>query len=706
MYLEVEVRGSVTHVVTPQKVQAWSQVKRTALTATSLAAMALTTFLLCVGAVLAQDPVTSTLTTTGLNRIALTPKDVLSIRDLRELHISPDGKRVVFVVREPADPKLPRAPRTANIWIVPTDGREPPHPLIPNLKNATTPRWSPDGRWVAFLSDRGESGSNDPEASIQVYLRRSDGGKAERLTSVPGDVEDFAYSPDGKMIAFIARDQPTAKEQERQSAGDDAIELDRNFKYSRLWVINLLDRKAVQVTKQDFEINELAWSPRGDELALVVARTQRPEDSLLLSLVVVNRSTGEVARTLSINVSPISGLLRWSPDGRSITFLEAPPTKEFASWLAIAPAGGGSVRPLMKSYSGTMLAAEWTPDSKHLLTQSIEGTREALLMVDSATGAVRKLADVTQTIWEFSFSTNGQTIVYNAQSSESPSDIWVLTKDGQPRKLTDFNPQTKSWRLGKVREVEWKNSKDGLTRRGVLITPPDYQPGKLYPTVVNTHPGDTAWWVGLHAKWWAWGQLLASNGYMVFLPNTRGVTGEGGQMHATTADWGEMAFQDLMDGVDYLVEQRMADPNRLGIGGWSNGGFMTEYAITHTTRFKAAVALAGHSDFFSLYGTSYIRASLRVSTPDSPYYNRKWYDDHSPITLIRNCRTPTLVIHGIGDGGVPVGQGYEFYTGLKDVGVETEMVVYPRERHTIQEYAHQLDVQKRVMAWFDKHLKP
>jgi dipeptidyl aminopeptidase/acylaminoacyl peptidase len=127
----------------------------------------------------------------------------------------------------------------------------------------------------------------------------------------------------------------------------------------------------------------------------------------------------------------------------------------------------------------------------------------------------------------------------------------------------NINPQTKSWHLGRVREVEWKNSKDGLTRRGILITPPGYQPGRLYPTVVNTHPGDTAWWVGFHAKWWAWGQLLASNGYVVFLPNTRGVTGEGGQLHSTIADWGGMAFQDLMDGVDHLVAQKIADPDRL-----------------------------------------------------------------------------------------------------------------------------------------------
>jgi dipeptidyl aminopeptidase/acylaminoacyl peptidase len=644
--------------------------------------------LLFAGTVLAQNPIT--------------PEDVLSIREPRELQISPDGKQVGFRIREPADPKLPRAPRATNIWIVSTDGKEPAHPLIPNLKNANHPRWRPDGRSLAFLSDHENVNGS---ASIQIYLLRIDSGKTERLTSVPGGVEDFAWSPDGTMIAFVARDQPTAQELDKQSAGDDAIEVDRNFKYSKLWVVKLSDRNAVQITKQDFEINEFAWSPGGDEIALVVARTQKPEDSLLFSLVVVDRSTGDVKRTLSSNAAPISGLLRWSPDGALITFLEGPPTKEFASWLAVVPANGGPVRQLTKNYSGTVLAAEWTPDSKHLLAQSIEGTRQALLSIDVDGGVERKLADVTQTIWEYSFSTNGQSIAYTAQTTESPSDIWVWTKDAEPRKLTDFNPQTRSWPLGRAREVEWKNTRDGLTRRGVIITPPDYKAGTPYPTIVNAHPGDTAWWIGLHAKWWAWGHLLASRGYVVFLPNTRGVNGEGPQLHATIANWGGMAFQDLMDGVDYLVEQKIADPNRLGIGGWSNGGFMTEYAITHTTRFKAAVAQAGHSDFFSLYGTSDIRAGMRIFSPESPYYNRKKYDDASPITFVRNCRTPTLLIHGINDRGVPVGQAYEFYTGLKDAGVETGLVVYPREGHNLQEYAHQLDVQKRVIAWFDKHLK-
>jgi dipeptidyl aminopeptidase/acylaminoacyl peptidase len=175
-------------------------------------------------------------------------------------------------------------------------------------------------------------------------------------------------------------------------------------------------------------------------------------------------------------------------------------------------------------------------------------------------------------------------------------------------------------------------------------------------------------------------------------------------MHATLGDWGGMAFQDLMDGVDALVEQKIADPDRLGIGGWSNGGFMTEWAITHTRRFKAAVALAGHSDFFSLAGTSTGRAWLEVPFGD-PYTNRAAYEDHSPITFIRSCRTPTLVLNGEKDSGVPIGQGYEFYTALKVIGVDTELVIYPREGHSIQERGHQEDLQRRVLDWFDRHLK-
>ena len=632
-------------------------------------------------------------------RHVITPADVLTIRELSDVKLSPNGKQIVFVVNEPNDPNSPREPRVSNIWVVPADGSEPPRALIPDIKNARSPRWSPDGRTLAFLSDRGNS--------TQIYLLRDGQKSSVRLSNAPGGVADYEWSPDGKMIAFVAREQATPQEQARRVAGDDAIvRPERELKYTRLWVVNLSDGKATQVTKQNFEILEFAWSPAGDELALTTAPTPKDEDSYNLSLVVVSRSTGEVVRTLTKNVAPITGLLRWSTDGRWITFYEFPPTKESNNWLSLAPARGGEIRPLLKDYRGSVLKSEWAADSRSFIALSVEGTSEVISRIDIDTGAFTKITEVIRSQWGASLSTNRETIAYLAQTPESADDVWVIEKNKQPRRLTDFNPQTKSWSFGKVSEVVWKNSKDGLVRRGVLITPPGYQPGNSYPTIVNTHPGDTAWWTGFHSsRWWDWGQLLASHGYVVFLPNTRGVTGEGGAMHATIDHWGEMAFQDLIDGVDYLVAQKIADPNRLGIGGWSNGGFMTEYTITRTTRFKAAVAQAAHSNFYSLYGTSWLRDSLRRTSGQSPHYDRRWYDEHSPITFVKNCKTPTLLIHGELDAGVPLGQAYEFYNGLKDAGVETELVIYPRERHNIQEYSHRLDLQKRMLAWFDKHLK-
>ena len=562
-----------------------------------------------------------------------------------------------------------------------------------------SPRWSPDGKTLAFLSKRGNAALGASGPARQVYRVAANGngaGAPERLTAVDGGVDEFAWSPDGRSIAFTSQEP---------AVDEDPVVTGRTLRYTRLGIVNVAEGTTALITGREFDIKEFAWSPDGREIALVIAPTSRPEDEFRLALVVVDGRTGRIARRLSENVA-FSGLLRWSPDGRLLTFRECPPAREFGSWLSIVPAAGGPVRSLLKEQLSTTLRVEWASDSRHLVLLTIEGTAQALVDLDVGSGRMRRIADVVISQWEFSFTTNGATSAYLTQSARSPSDIWLVTAGASSRRLTDLNPRTLGWRLGVVKDVSWKNSKDGMTRRGVLITPPDFEAGHPYPTIVEGHPGDTPWWMGWHATPWAWGQLLASHGYVVFLPNYRGVNGEGWKMHSTIGDWGGMAFQDLMDGVDSLVAQGIADPDRLGIGGWSNGGFMTEWAITHTTRFKAAVAQAGHSDFFSLYGdgTSYNRASLQISF-GNPYTDRAAYDAHSPIAFIRNCRTPTLVLHGVNDGGVPVGQAYEFRTGLKAMGVETEMVVYPREGHTIRERGHQEDLQNRVLAWFDSHLK-
>lgn len=629
-----------------------------------------------------------------LSAQTLTPHDISEIRLVSDVRLSPDARRVAFVVSEPAESE--RETRRSGIWTIGTQGSDTPQLLISGGDD-TSPRWSPDGKSLAFLSTRGEASPGASGPTSQIYRIGTSGagaGAPERLSSAPGEVDDFAWSPDGRFIAFTVR--PPAVE-------EDPIVVGRNPPYTRLGIVNVAERTTTLLTGREFDVQEFAWSADGSEIAMVIAPTPRPEDQLKLVLVVMHRQTGKIVRRLSETVA-FAGLLRWSPDGSLITFRECPPTREFASWLAVVPAAGGAVRPLLKESRSTTLRAEWAADSKHLVLLTVEGTSQALVDLDVESGRVRRMADVVNSQGEFGFSTDGTTSAYLGQTSQSPTDVWFVTSGETVRRLTDLNPQTRSWRLGSVQTVRWKNSKDGLERSGVLITPPGYEAGRAYPTVVQAHPGDLPWWTGWLATWWAWGQLLASRGYVVFLPNYRGVTGEGWKMNATIGDWGGMAFQDLMDGVDALVERGIADPARLGIGGWSNGGFMTEWAITHTTRFRAAIAQAGHANFFSLYGTSYMGASLQLSFGD-PYANRTVYEEHSPIHFVRNCRTPTLVLHGANDPGVPVGQGYEFYTGLQKIGVEAEMVVYPREAHSIRERGHQEDLQNRVLAWFDRHLK-
>ncbi|HEU4402113.1 MAG TPA: S9 family peptidase [Candidatus Polarisedimenticolia bacterium] len=275
---------------------------------------------------------------------------------------------------------------------------------------------------------------------------------------------------------------------------------------------------------------------------------------------------------------------------------------------------------------------------------------------------------------------------------------------GRPaRRLTTLNPQIAALRLGAQSEITWKNSKDGRLIYGVLITPLDFQSGRRSPLIVQPHGGpEWAYWLG----WHSWSQLLASNGYAVLLPNPRGSDGQGWQfIEANRDDWGGMDFRDIMDGVDDLIKRGIADPDRLGIGGWSYGGFMSAWAVTQTDRFKAAVVGAAVTDLFSMYGTTDIPTFQTRYFLDLPFKRRAAYDGHSPMSFIQNCKTPSLILHGQADERVPVSQGWEFYTGLRALGVETEMVVYPREPHGFEERAHEVDRFRRILDWYDRHLK-
>jgi dipeptidyl aminopeptidase/acylaminoacyl peptidase len=642
----------------------------------------------------------------GQEKRALKAEDLVDIRALSDIQISPDGKRVAFVVAEPADPAKPQKPRNTNIWVVPADGSEPARLFAASPKSDTHPRWSPDGRYLAFLSDRGEPAGEEKEAKNQVYLMRLDGGEAEQLTNLKGGVEDLRWSRDGKMIAFTARDAETEAEQKKHKEGYDEHFVDHDYKFARLWVLTPADRKAEQVMKQDLNVSGFDWSPDGTELSVRVSSTPRNDDVYWHArLVVVRRLTGEIVRTLSDNTA---GDVRWSPDGQTIAFDEYSPNR-IASWIAVAPAAGGPVRPLLKDYAGSVRGSEWEADGKHLVVEVNARTRDKFLRVDSGDGSVAEIPVETALPGsDFTTSLDGQTLAYARGAADSPPDVWVYAVGGTPRELTDLNPQAKNWRLGAVREISWKNKQDGTALYGVLVTPPDFKPGQMYPTIVEVHGGpEWAWWSGWLGSWHEWAQLLASNGYVVSLPNPRGSTGQGWKFtEANRDDWGGGDFHDIMDGVDYLIDQKIADPNRLGIGGWSYGGFMTSWAVTQTDRFKAAVVGAGVTNLFSFEGTTDITPTfLRNYFLDLPFARRADYDSHSAMTFLKNCKTPSLILHGESDERVPTSQGWEFYNGLRMLGVPAEMVTYPREHHGFRERAHQIDLLTRLLAWYDKYLK-
>ena len=653
------------------------------------------------GLVIAASAVSMALSVPARAQKVISAEDVLDLHKVSDIQLSPDGKQAAIVLNLPASGVSDKE-SGVRIWIRPTSEAGDLRLLEAGVSGDNSPRWSPDGRYLAFLSTRPVDGK-DSNGDAQVFIVPSEGGAAKRITHVPGGVAWFTWSPDSTMIAFVA---PDATSNGPAQGLSTANLIDQPFVPSRLWVVNVASLDSTVALKLPADIEDFAWAPDCKRLAVLSDSAPTNNGASSTTLMVADWKSGKVLRTLDVDPEDSSQLLRWSPDGKLILFLQKTPLND-ATWWSVVPDEGGQPHPLLKNYLGNILQLEFGQDSSHVFVEAVAGTRQVLLSLSTADDSVEKIADIDASASDFVFSTNGRRSLYLSQTSTTPNDVWAIGLGGKPVRLTNLNPQTSAWTFGAVSEVNWTNQRDGLALHGILIKPAGFDATKRYPMVVLMHPGDQPWWDGFHASWWDWGQLLASRGFVVFMPNYRGVNGQGWQLAAHIGDWGVgLAFQDMMDGVDTVIGQGFVDADRLGIGGWSNGGFMTEWAITHTNRFKAAVAEAGMSDFFSMYGTpGGNREEWRGDFGASPYEARSAYDVHSPITYVRACRTPTLLLHGQQDRNVPVGQAYEFHTALQDLGIDTNLVIYPSEGHSITDRSDRIDIQNRVLEWFNKYLK-
>jgi len=644
------------------------------------------------------------------------------LRRASDPQVSPDGRAVAFCVaplsKEGEHP-------TGTIMRVPVDGAAPPRSFTtgPGLDHA--PRWSPDGAWLAFISDRHERGKP------ALYLMPADGGEAERLVTERGEASDPRWSPDGARLSFLLKEIDSEDEEKRKKEGrDDAIVVDDD-KYTRLWLVDVASRAVTRLSPDDVNVWAHAWSPTGaggatgDRIALLHTATPQVNDyyggSTLSTLAV--SGAGDDARSdniAGVSVGPLTTVCRvegsaeslcWSPDGSRLAFVAPALQRSFTSSAAaplVVAASGGGLQALVQDHSAEFSHVAWLSDDT-LAAVGVEELHGVYYRV-TLNGAVSPLLPDGQPAAgsprDVALSPDRATLAVVQATTTSPGDVWAARPGESLTRLTTLNPDLEGLAWGEVEQVSW-HAPDGLEVQGLLVKPVGYEPGRRYPTIIHVHGGPAwQWSEGFYATWHDWDQFLAARGYAVLLPNPRGSTGRGtSYVGANYDDVGGGEWQDVLAGVHYAIGRGIADPDRLGIGGWSWGGYLTAWAVTQTDIFKGAVMGAGLSNLLSDHGQNDIPDANRLYFRGLPYHDAAAYWDPSPIKHVARVKTPTLILHGEKDDRVTPAQGREFYRALKTLGVPTQFVLYPREPHGFTERAHQLDVIKRVMGWFEKYVK-
>jgi dipeptidyl aminopeptidase/acylaminoacyl peptidase len=638
----------------------------------------------------------------GAQDKALTPELILTIRQAVDAQISPDGGRVLVQVSRPRTPDEKPGAAISELWMVPPSGE--PARFTTGEEGDRLGHWSPDGAMIAFLSRRPGS------EHTQVQLVPAAGGEARRLTNAEMSVGSFKWSPDGKWIAYTVGDAKTKEETEAETKGRDWKVADRNYKHTRLYAIEIESKKSHVVTKADMTVHDFDWSPDGRRFVIAAAPTPSVDDSFMKQQIyTVPRAGGEPARL--VKTQGKLGLPRWSPDSKWIAWLGATAMNDpYAGSVFVIPAAGGTPENLTPGYEGTANWIGWVPGSTTTLAFAAierQDTKVYTLAWPAktrtllATGSVALLGGPT-------FSKDGRRAAFVASTPVHPNEAFVTeTGNAHARKLTKLNPQLDAVALGQQELVRWKAA-DGLDVEGVIVKPVGFRAGQRYPVVMQPHGGpesaDLNGWNGTYSRW---GQMLAGRGYVTFYPNYRGSIGRG--VKYAMADHRDLMgkeFQDMLAGLDHLVKTGIADPERIGVGGGSYGGYTSAWAATFgSDRFKAAVMWMGISNWYSMTGTADIFLENSTVHWDAMMYdNFALYWERSPLAHIKKANTPTLIIHGAADTRVPIGQSHEMYTALKWKGVPVEFVTYPREGHGVSERAHQQDFMERVAGWFDKYL--
>ncbi len=655
---------------------------------------------------------------------AITIDDYFQIRDVSQPELSADGQWVAYAVRTRM---LKEDKNEQRLWMVSTRGGDA-IPLTAEGVSSAHPRWSPDGKYLAFTSAR-NAGKN------QVWLLDRRGGEAQKLTEVAQGVSDFEWSPDSTRLALILQDpKPEDAEAAKESDKDkpaakpktpppfviDRLQFKQDtvgyldHRRTHLYLFDVASKKITQVTSGDFDDNEPAWSPDGKQLAFTSNRSTDPDRNYNTDIWVVGADNvgrpagaspddkGAHLTQITTNPGPDRSP-SWSPDGKWITFVTQTDIKAMiyaTHHLAIAPSTGGEAKVLTLAFDRSVRRPRFSPDGRAIYFIADDDGAENLCRIAITGGEVTRPIAGRLVVAYYSLGKDGA-IAAQISALDRPDEVF-LSNGSDLTRLTKTNDALLSQlRLAPADYVHFK-SKDGTAVAGYLYKPLDYSPGKKVPTLLNPHGGPVGQYA---ASFYHLAQLYAANGYAVLLPNPRGSSGYGQKFcEAIFADWGNKDFQDDMAMVDYAVAQGIADPEKLGVGGWSYGGMSTDFIIAQTTRFRGAISGASIALIASGFGHDQYQKDY-FSELGYPWDNKAVWEKISPFYRISNITTPTLFMGGDIDWNVPILGSEQMYQALKSLGRTTELVVYPGEYHGFITPSHLKDRLERYLAWYAHYVK-
>ncbi len=642
--------------------------------------------------------------------------DIYRMEKVGNPQVSPDGKWVAYTVTT-VDKNADRR-RTA-LWMVNWEGTEDVR-LTFGKQSGSSPKWSPDGKYLSFLSSDGEKGKT------QIWLLDRRGGAPQQLTSVKEDIDDFEWSPDGKRILLEMSEDEDAdagdKKDGETAKAPKPIVLDRyHFKHdvggyltaasrTHLYLFDVNAKKLDTLTSdKNFEDSDAEWSPNGKQIAYVSNHEKDPDQSPNDEIYVIDAQAGATPRKVIGSYSGSGQRLSWSPDGKLIAYVVGDDAKYNAysmNHLAVVSVADGTSRVLTGKFDRGVSSPKFTADGAAIEFLVPDDRSQYLAKVSPNGGSVERLVNGDLVVYARS-SAAGHTAV-DVSNDTSPEEIYAF-ENGKLRKLTSHNDAlTAEWQLGAVENISFK-SKDGTEIHGLMVKPPAYDAAKKYPLILWIHGGPNGQDDhGLTFSTYALQmerQIFAAQGYVVLAINYRASNGRGSEFtRSIFADWGNKEVADLQAGVDWAIAKGIADPNRLAIGGWSYGGILTDYMIASDQRFKVAISGAGSANQLSMYGSD--QYVLQYNNELGPPWKSQdtWIKVSYPFFHADRIHTPTLFMGGQSDFNVPIIGSEQMYQSLRTLGVPTELVIYPGQFHLFTRPSYIHDRLERYVDWFGKYL--